>query len=410
MKPKPTEAPRLLPYGRQLIEEDDVAAVAAVLRGDFLTTGPTVADFERAFAARVGARLAASCSSGTAALHLAALALRLGPGDAVIVPSLSFVATANAVDYVGATVVFADVDAGTGVMTAAHVDEALVRAEREGRRPRAVFPVHLNGQCAEMAEIGRLAADRDLLVVEDACHALGGAQTCGDGETRPVGGCGDSDMAIFSLHPVKVIAMGEGGVVTTNSRRLHERLVRLRNHGLVREPAALENRELAFDAAGEPNPWYYEMPEPGYNYRASDIHCALGLSQLGKLERFVAARAELVARYDEALAELAPIVRPLARVPWSRPAWHLYVVQIDFQALSLDRAALMHRLRDQGIFCQVHYLPIHLQPYYLRKYGDHRLPGAESYYARALSLPLFVGMSLDDVDRVVAALASVCRG
>ena len=396
-----------LPYGRQLIEDDDVAAVAAVLKSDFLTTGPVVGAFEGAFAGRVGARHAVACSSGTAALHLAAMALDLGPGDAVIVPSLTFVATANAARFVGAEVVFADVDADSGLMPAENLGQALSRAGKAGARVKAVFPVHLNGQCVDMEAIAGLARKHDLRIVEDACHALGGAYGRGDG-APPVGSCAHAEAAAFSFHPVKAIAMGEGGIVTTNDADLHSRLLRLRNHGLVREASGFENADLALDATGAPNPWYYEMPEPGFNYRASDIHCALGLSQLGKLDRFVAARDALVARYDAALAPLAPAIRPLSRTTAGRPAWHLYVVLIEFEAIGRERSAVMSRLREAGVGSQVHYLPVHLQPYYRKRYGALALPGAERYYARALSLPLFPDMSEQDVDRVVAALAGCC--
>jgi len=388
-----------LPYGRQSIGEDDIAAVAAVLRGDWLTTGPAVGRFEAALAAKVGSRFGASCSSGTAALHLAALALGLGPGDSVVVPTMTFLATANAVRYVGAEVVFADVDSESGLMTAETLDAALKRSAK----PAAIFPVHLNGQCADMRALGAIAVRGGLKVVEDAAHALGAANGS-PGQQSPVGGCDNSDMAIFSFHPVKTIAMGEGGAVTTNEPGLYERVTRLRNHGMVRDEKRTENPDLAFDANGSLNPWYYEMPEPGFNYRASDIHCALGLSQLGKLDSFVARRRELAARYDAALARLAPIVRPIARVPYCTPAWHLYVALIDFAAAGITRAKLMARLQAKGIGTQVHYIPVHLQPYYRKRYGDLDLPGARAYYERVLSLPLFPAMADADVDRVVAAL------
>ena len=395
---------RFLPYGRHLVDEADIAAVAAVLRSDYLTTGPVVTAFERAMAARVGARFALSCSSGTGALHLAALALGLGHGDAVVVPTMTFLATANAARYVGAEVIFADVDPQSGLMTEETLNDALTRAERSGAKLDAIFPVHLNGQCVDLEMVARHAEARGLKVVEDACHVLGGAYRSGGGDDVPVGSCRFGDMAVFSLHPVKVIAMGEGGVVTTDDEELRDRLVRYRNHGMVRAPSAFEDARLAFDCEGDPGPWYYEMPDPGYNYRASDIHCALGLSQLKKLDRFVAARGDLVARYDAALAELAPVVRPLRRVPWCRPAWHLYVVLIDFAAAGIERAALMKRLRAAGIGTQVHYLPVHLQPYYRRRYGEQSLAGAEAYYRGCLSLPLFPAMGEADVDRVVNAL------
>ena len=391
----------ILPYGRHEIDEDDLAAITGVLRSGWLTTGPMVSAFERAFATNVGARFAVSCSSGTAGLHLAALALGLGAGDSVIVPALTFLATANAARYVGAEVVFADVEAETGLLSDDGIASALDRAT-DGR-VKAVFPVHMNGQCADMARIAAQARADGLAIVEDACHAIGSSYVV-EGERVPIGACRHSDLAVFSLHPVKTITMGEGGVVTTNDESLYDRLCRLRSHGIIRDPEQYENTDLAFDARGEPNPWYYEMDQPGFNYRASDIHCALGSSQLGRLDRFVSRRAELVAQYDRRIATLAPLVRPIARVGGCTPAWHLYVVLIDFERAGVDRAAVMNRLREDGIGTQVHYLPLHHQPYYRRRYGALKFPGADSYYARCLSLPLFVDMDEADVTRVVEAL------
>ena len=387
-----------LAYGRQCIEDDNVAAVASVLREDRITTGPKVGAFEEAFAARVAARHAVACSSGTAGLHLAALALGLGEGDRVVVPSLTFLATANAVRYAGAEVAFADVDENTGLLNEAGLNGAL------GGGAKAVFPVHMNGQCVDMEMVERRANEHGMAVVEDACHAIGARCLAADGDPVPVGACRHGHMAVFSLHPVKAIAMGEGGVVTTGDRRLHERLVRLRNHGIDREPKRLQHRELAFGAEGSANPWYYEMDELGLNYRASDIHCALGLSQLAKLDRFLARRRELAERYDRSLAPLAPHVRPVPRVAGCESGWHLYVVLIDFDAVGVDRAALMRRLGERGVGTQVHYTPVHQQPYYRRRYGRLDLPGADRYYARCLSLPLFPAMTDGDVDRVVGAL------
>ena len=390
-----------LPYGRHLIEDDDVAQVERALRSGALTGGPAVAAFERALAETTAATCAVACSSGTAALHLAALALDLKPGDAAVVPSLTFLATANALRYVGADVVFADVDPDTGLLTPAGLEAALARADKDKRaRVRAVFPVHLAGQCADMAAIGRVARGRGLKVVEDACHALGG--TCGG---KAVGACAESDLAVFSFHPVKTIAMGEGGAITTRDPALARRLMELRSHGMVRDPARFEIRAQGFGADGEPNPWYYEMPEPGFNYRASDIHCALGLSQLAKLGRFVAERRRIMEWYEDELAPLSRLVKPLPRVPWSEPAWHLNVVLIDFRAAGTTRARVMRALAAEGIGSQVHYLPVHRQPYYRRLYGEMHLPGADAYYERTLSLPLYVGLARADVARVVAALA-----
>lgn len=391
-----------LPYGRQVIEEDDIAAVVAALKGDFLTTGPTVDAFERALAEAVDVPEAVVCGNGTQALHLAALALDLAAGDAVIVPAITFLATANAARYCGAEVLFADVDPVTGLMLPEHAEAALARAG--SLRPKAVFPVHLAGQAADPAALSHWAAGQGLAVVEDACHALGTM----DGEGNRIGACRHSAMACFSFHPVKTVAMGEGGAVTTRDATVAARLRRLRCHGMERDVAALLRPELARAADGSANPWYYEMAELGFNYRATDIQCALGLSQLAKLPRFVARRRHLVALYDQALAPLAPLVRPLGR-SGGQPGWHLYVARIDFDAAGLDRATVMHRLRARGVGTQVHYMPVAWQPYYRGRYGDVALPGAEEYYRTCLSLPLYPGMADDDVARVADALAQALR-
>jgi UDP-4-amino-4,6-dideoxy-N-acetyl-beta-L-altrosamine transaminase len=393
---------RFLPYGRQQIGDDDVAAVAQVLRSDVLTTGPKVAAFESALAGVTGASHAVACSSGTAALHLAVMALDLGPGDKVVVPSLTFLATANVVRLMGAEVVFADVNPETGLMGGQELSTALGR-EGPGK-VKAVVPVHYAGQCAAPDELA--AAANGLPVVADSCHALGTAY--GSGGT--VGDCRHGIMETFSFHPVKTIAAGEGGAITTNDGALAERLRRLRNHGMTRDPDSFVRDDLARDGKGEANPWYYEMAELGLNYRLSDIHCALGLSQLAKLEAFCAARRALAARYDTALAELAPLVRPLGRVEDCDPAWHIYVTQIDFTALGMERAAVMARLAEAGIGTQVHYLPLHMQPYYRDRYGEISLPGAETFYQQALSLPLSPDMTEEEVDYVVETLGNIVTG
>jgi len=252
-----------------------------------------------------------------------------------------------------------------------------------------------------------VAARHGASVIFDAAHAIGAAYRDGN-ETLAVGNGRHGVASVFSFHPVKTICMGEGGAVTTDDDALAERLRRFRNHGISRDPATFENADLAFDAAGVANPWYYEMAAPGFNYRASDLHCALGLSQLAKLDGRVARRARLAALYDQALAPLAPLVRPVARAPDCDPAWHLYVALIDFESAGIERAAVMARLRDAGIATMVHYLPLHLQPYYRRE-GQADLPGAVAYYRRALTLPLFPAMADADVTRVVDALATALR-
>ncbi len=391
-----------LPYGRHCVGEDDIAAVVAVLRGDFLTTGPIVAAFESALAEVVNAPDAVVCSSGTAALHLAAMSVGLGPGDAAVVPAVTFLATANAVRLTGAEVLFADVDPDTGLMGADHMAAAIGNAG--GRRVRAVFPVHFAGQPAPMDEIVALARAHDIVIVEDACHAFGSTWETRDGGEARIGQAEHGGLAAFSFHPVKTVAMGEGGALTGQDRALLERARGLRNHGMTRDSEAFTEHALAFDAGGAVNPWHYEMTVPGLNYRASDIHCALGLSQLGKLERFSDRRRRLVAAYDAQIATLAPLARPLARREGCVPAWHIYVALIDFAAVGTSRRRVMDALRAGGIGTQVHYIPVHRQPYYRRRYGEQSLPGAMAYFERCLSLPLFPAMEDGDVDRVVHAL------
>jgi UDP-4-amino-4,6-dideoxy-N-acetyl-beta-L-altrosamine transaminase len=384
----PSQALAFLPYGRQTIEEDDIAAVAEALRGDFLTTGPTVAAFEAAFAQTVRAEHAVACSNGTASLHLAMLALDVGPGDVCIVPSITFLATASCAAYVGADVVFADVDPLSGLMTPETLAEALERAA--GRRVKAVLPVHLRGDVCDLPGLARLAAQAGAVLVEDAPHALGSAMDFGGGPER-VGDGRHGLMASFSFHPVKTIATGEGGMITTPDAGVAEALRRLRSHGMTRPAGA--------------DPWVYEMARPGFNYRLPDINCALGLSQLAKLPRFTARRRALSALYRDRLAGLAPLVRLSESPPWSDPALHLLTVLIDFEAAGVSRRLVMERLTASGIGSQVHYIPVHTQPYWRQRNGALDLPGASAWYDRCLSLPLYPGLEDEDVERVASALA-----
>lgn len=395
-----------LPYGRHHVVEEDIEAVVEVLRGSWLTGGPSVADFEMALAQETGSAEAVAVSSGTAALHQAVMALGLAEGEAAIVPTITFLATANAVRYVGAEVVFADVDENTGLMGVEQFESACERAADHGLQPKLVLPVHLAGQCSDPAGLAEAAAERGLTVLEDACHALGTAYRAAGTDYRS-GACAHSAAATFSFHPVKTIAMGEGGAVTTNDPEMAHRLRRLRNHGMTREPERFQVTAEAFDAAGLAHPWYYEMHDLGHNHRASDIHCALGLSQLRSLASRTQRRTELVMRYVDRLATLAPVVRPLQQVPGCAPCWHLFVALIDYEALGRSRADVMRQLQERGVQTQVHYIPVHMQPYYRSRYGELGLPGAAAYYAKALTLPLFPQMEEDDVDEVVSSLQSV---
>ena len=379
-----------LAYGRQTIEDDDIEAVAAALRSDFLTTGPRVDAFEAAFAEAVGARHAVACSNGTAALHLAMLALDVRPGEVVIVPSITFLATANCARYVGAEVIFADVDPTTGLMTPDTLAAALNQVG--SRTLRAVLPVHLRGDVAELDRLETLAAQAGAVLVEDAPHALGSEAVFGN-QRETVGDCRHSAMSTFSFHPVKTIATGEGGMITTNDPDLAVRLKAFRSHGMVR-PA-------------DGDPWWYEMPEPGFNYRLPDILCALGQSQLKKLPRFATQRQALAARYGEVLADLAPMVKIASRPDWSTPVLHLLVALIDFKAAGLSRRQVVDRLKAKGVGTQVHYIPVHTQPYYQARYGQLHLPGAEAWYEACLTLPLYPGMTPVDVDHVAASLRAV---
>lgn len=388
---------KLLPYGRQTIDDDDIAAVVEALGSDFLTTGPLVDTFEAAFAAAAGAQHAVACNSGTAALHLAALALDLKTGDVAVVPAVTFLATANVVRMTGAEVVIADVDPWTGLLTPETLEVACTALKG---RARSAFPVHLNGQVCNMAMLADVGKRHELQFVEDACHALG---------VEGVGTAQYSAAACFSTHPVKAIATGEGGVVTTADAGIAARMRKLRSHGMTREVDTFENLNLAFDDDGLPNPWYYEMPEIGWNYRIPDILCALGISQLRKLDRFVSRRRHIAALYERLLAPLAPVIRPTSSANAAH-GWHLYALHVDFCSLGTTRARFMKALCAQGVGTQVHYIPLHQQPYYRKRYGDMSLPGAEAYYAQCLSIPMFASMTDADVEYVASAISKCARG
>jgi perosamine synthetase len=375
----------MLPYGRQWIDDEDIAAVVAVLRSDWLTTGPQVAAFERAVAEFVGACEAVAVSSGTAALHAAMYALGIGPGEEVIVPALTFAASANCVAYQGGTPVFTDVDPDTLLLDPRQVERMITP------RTRAIVAVDYAGQPCDYDALTALAAAHNLPIVADACHALGAAY-----RDRRAGTLGT--LSTFSFHPVKPIATAEGGMITTDDAELARRLRLFRNHGITSDHRQREQ-------AGS---WFYEMVELGYNYRLSDVQCALGMSQLRKLPDWIRRRQAIGRRYDEAFAAL-PGVRPLAVRSDVTHAYHLYVVRLDPGILRTDRAAIYKALRQEGIGVNVHYIPVHLHPYYRRRFGTRPglCPVAELSYANILSLPIFPRMSDADVETVIQALQRV---
>lgn len=399
-----------LPYGRQHLDDDDIAAVVAVLRSDYLTQGPTVEAFETALATTCGASHAVASSSGTAALHLATLALGIGPGDAVVVPAITFAATANAVRYTGATPVFADVAPETQTLDPASAEAAIQLAKRRGLTVKALYPVHFAGRPADMAGLRALADRHDLRILEDACHALGARYRLADGHPWQPVGSGLADVAAWSFHPVKHVTTGEGGAVTTEDATLAARIRRLASHGITK--VAAQFRQWPAEQ-GPPPPWYMEMQDLGYNYRLSDLHAALGLSQLAKLPGFVAARRALVDAYRRRLAHLPLVTVPPGDGVTAWHSYHLMTLAIDFDGADLDRATLMRRLHADGIGTQVHYLPVFTHPDY-QEHADRWLavdcPNSRQWYAQALTIPLFPTMSTADVDRVADRLAAHLEG
>lgn len=377
-----------LPYGRQSISEKDIAAVVAVLRSDFITQGPAIARFEECVATVCGARHAVAVSSATAALHIGALALDLKPGDRLWTSPNTFVASANCGLYCGAGVDFVDIDPRTYNLAVGNLEVKLRAAAANGTLPKILVPVHFAGQPCEMGPIGDLCAAHGVRMMEDASHAVGAEY-----RSKRIGGRAGPDLTVFSFHPVKIITTGEGGMLLTDDGELYERLVRLRSHGITRE-------------VQQDGPWSYAQVDLGFNYRMTDLQAALGASQMTSLPAFLARRRALAARYDRLLAPL-PLV-----LPWQHPdtlsSWHLYVVRPDTARTSVDRAALYAGLRERGIHAQVHYSPVHTQPWYRAlgfKPGD--FPQAERYYAGALSLPMYPALTDADQERVVTALQAL---
>ncbi len=370
-----------LPYGHQWLEKDDIKAVVSVLKGDWLTQGPCIDEFEKAIAKYCGAKYAVAVSSGTAALHAAFDAAGIGKGDEVITTPLTFAATANAVVYCGGTPVFVDIDPRT-----LNIDPKKIEA-RITKRTKAIAPVDFRGYPAELDQILKIAKKHKLLVIEDASHAIGSVY-----RGKKIGSI--ADMTIFSFHPVKTITTGEGGMVATNNKGFYEKMRIFRHHGAEKRP--------------EKGAWYYEIEKPGYNYRITDLQCALGLSQMKKFGKFIKGRKGIVEEYNRAFKNMPEIILPLEE-PSVKPVYHLYVIQLQLSRLKAGRKQIFEELRKKGIGVQVHYMPLHLHPFYKKKFGFKQgdFPNAEAYYERALTLPLFPVMAKKDVARVISAVSKV---
>lgn len=380
---------RYLGYGKQSIDASDVRAVTEVLKSDYLTQGPKIEEFEKAICRYTGAKYCIAVSNGTAALHLAVLALQIKPGSEGITSPNTFVASSNALVYGGLRPVFADIDERTYNINPEKIKKKLTA------KTKLVIPVHFAGQSADMKEIAKIAKAKKLFVIEDASHGIGSYYEDGS----RVGSCRYSDLTTFSFHPVKTITTGEGGVITTNDKKLYERLLLLRTHGITKDPKQLSQN---------PGPWYYEMKDLGFNYRLTDMQCALGISQLKKLSRFAKRRRVIVDHYNKAFSKLENITTPHEK-DGLKSCFHLYVVKIDFSKIKLTRAELMNKLKQAGIGTQVHYIPVHLQPYYRKNFGYKKgdYPVAEKYYQQCLSLPLYPAMTDKEVDYVIVTISKI---
>lgn len=383
----------MIPYGRQDITQADIDAVVEVLRSDFLTQGPMVPRFEEMIASHCGAAHAVATSNATSALHIACLALGLGKGDRLWTSPITFVASANCALYCGASVDFVDIDSRTGNLCPRSLRTKLERAKREGSLPKVVIPVHFGGQSCEMAEIHALSREYGFRIVEDASHAIGGTY-----KGQPIGSCLYSDITVFSFHPVKIITTAEGGAALTRDAGLAEKMALLRSHGITRDAG----RMIGVPGGG----WYYEQIELGYNYRMTDLQAALGVSQMSRLNQYVMRRHELSKRYDEALSGL-----PLT-VPWQNPdtysALHLYVVGLHGDRVGKTRREVFDELRINGIGVNVHYIPVHLQPYFQGLgFSPGDFPEAERYYTHAISLPMYASLTDSQQDEVISTLRRV---
>jgi perosamine synthetase len=396
--------PALLPYGRQSIDEDDVRAVAEQLTSPWLTQGPTVGRFEELIAETVGARHAVAVSSGTAALHLACLAAGVSSGDVGLTADVTFVASANAIRYAGGRPRLVDVDENTGLLSLPALESTLAELARRDQRPKVIIPVDLTGAVADLPRVKEVADRVNATVIEDAAHSLGASYEFG-GATVKAASNRHSHMAILSFHPVKHVTTGEGGAITTNDEGLYRTLLDLRTHGITKDPARLSRND---------GPWYYEQHALGFNYRITDLQCALGVSQLKKLPRFLARRRELAARYDAAFGQTPELVRPLDVPAGITHAYHLYVVRLTprpqepTDQLAERRRQLFVALQNEKILPQVHYIPVHRQPDFARNgFSEGTFSGADAYYASCISLPMYPAMTNSDVDRVTSAVLRI---
>ena len=385
-----------LPYGRHWVEEEDIQAVVNVLRSDWITMGPKIDEFEQSVCCYTGAQYAVAVSSGTAALHGAMFGLGIKPGDEVITTPMTFVATANAILYLGGTPVFADIDSKTGNIDPNEIEKKVTP------KTKAIIPVHYAGLPCDMAALREIANRYNVRIVEDAAHALG-AEYKIDNLWYKVGSCAHSDMTIFSFHPVKHITTGEGGMILLNNKELEEKTRRIRMHGVSLDIRKRLNKDTI---------WMYEMVELGYNYRITDFQCALGISQLKKLPKFLQRRREIAERYHAAFKEIEELALPNpspSLAAMTSHAWHIYVIQLQLDKLKGTREDIYFALRAENIWPQVHYIPIHLHPYYQKRFGYKKgdFPAAESFYDRVLSLPLYSKMSDQDVEDVVESIKKV---
>lgn len=388
-----------IPYGKQWIERDDIQYVIEVLKSDFLTQGPRIKEFEDAVASYVGSKYAVAVANGTAALHLAYLAAGVKHSDEVITTPVTFLATSNAAIFCGARPIFADVDSTTINISPEEVSKKITK------KSKLIVPVHFGGNPCDMEELNNIAEKYNLNIIEDACHAFGAKYRIAN-KWMMVGSCTHSAMTVFSFHPVKHITTGEGGIITTNNKRFYEKLLKLRNHGITKDSKMYKNKKMAFTKESE-NLWYYEMQDLGFNYRITDLQCALGISQLKKINTFIKRRREIVSIYSREFKDISGIKIPVEKEGFFS-SYHLYVLRINFSRLGKTRNDLMAKLKRMNIGTQVHYIPVHLQPYYKEKFkykpGDY--PNAEDYYSQALSLPLYPRMTDNDVKYVISAVKS----